>query len=155
MAVNNARERYHVHQQLLRTIISEPIENTNTESNSNNMEESTIHTTESNEVMEDVSVSPEEPALEGYICANCDAQLSIGNIPTYSVAKLDYGLLSRLNELPLPPGVSGPINEPLPELTPVEKLLIAQHRPLAVTLNLSPGGTGPDGFVGHIITFVH
>ena len=134
MAVNNARERYHVHQQLLRTIIPEPIENSNSESNSNNMEESTTHTTESNEVMEDVSVSPEEPALEGYICASCDAQLSIGKIPTYSVAKLDYGLLSRLNELPLPPGV-----EPLPELTPVERLLIARHRPLAVTLKLSPG----------------
>ena len=65
MAVNNAQDRYHVHQQLLRTIISEPIVNSNTVSNSNNMEESTIHTTESNEVMEDVSVSSEEPALEG------------------------------------------------------------------------------------------
>ena len=25
----------------------------------------------------------------------------------------------------------------------------------AVTVKLSPGGTGPDGYIGHIITFVH
>ena len=110
------------------------------------MEESTITINESNESNEDASsdsnlVVPEEPALEGYICTKCDSQLSIGNIPTYSVAKLDFGLISRINDLP--------------ELTPIEKLLIARHRQLAVTLKLSPGGTEPDGFIGHIITFVH
>ena len=34
-------------------------------------------------------------------------------------------------------------------------LLIARHRPLAVTLKLSRGGTGPDGMIGHAITFAH
>ena len=68
------------------------------------MEESTTTTNESNESNEDASsdpnlVVPEEPALEGYICTKCDAQLSIGNIPTYSVAKLDFGLISRINDL--------------------------------------------------------
>jgi hypothetical protein len=180
MAANNNSDRYHVHQELLRTIISEPIDNSNTESTSTPTtdDESPIHTTETNVVMEDVLepvpiISPDEFMdnvdndsdpnlevteeialdLEGYICEKCDAQLSIGKIPTYSVAKLDFGLLSRLNELP--PGVSDLMNEPLPELNPIEKLLIARHRPLAVTLKLSPGGTGPDGYIGHIITFVH
>jgi hypothetical protein len=179
MAANNNSDRYHVHQELLRTIISETIVNSNTKSTSTSTteDESPIHTTESNVVMEDVSesvpISPDEFPdntdngsepnlevseefaldLEGYICVKCDAQLSIGKIPTYSVAKLDFGLLSRLNELP--PGVSDLRNEPLPELNPIEKLLIARHRPLAVTLKLSPGGTGPDGYIGHIITFVH
>jgi len=56
----------------------------------------------------------------------------------YSVAKLDYGLISRVIQ---------------DELTPIEMLLIARHRPLAVTLKLSKGGTGPDGMIGHAITF--
>jgi hypothetical protein len=56
----------------------------------------------------------------------------------YSVAKLDYGLISRVIQ---------------DELTPIEKLLIARHRPLAVTLKLSRGGIGPDGMIGHAITF--
>jgi hypothetical protein len=38
----------------------------------------------------------------------------------YSVAKLDFGLISRVIQ---------------DELTPIEKLLIARHLPLAVTLN--------------------
>jgi hypothetical protein len=168
MAVNNNSERYHVHQQLLRTIISEPIENSNTAEEEPNLEVTEEPSLEgynsepienSNTAEEEPNLEvTEEPSLEGYICAKCDAQLSIGKIPTYSVAKLDFGLLSRLyvyefNELPA--GVSGPINVPLPELNPIERLLIARHRPLAVTLKLSPGGTGPDGFIGHIITFVH
>ena len=58
----------------------------------------------------------------------------------YSVAKLDFGLISRVIQ---------------DELTPIEKLLIARHCPLAVTLKLSRGGTGPDGMIGHAITFAH
>jgi hypothetical protein len=54
MAANNNRERYHVHQELLRTIISEPIVNNNTESTSTSTteDESPIHTNESNVVMD-------------------------------------------------------------------------------------------------------
>ena len=77
---------------------------------------------------------------EGYICTKCENDLSRGIIPTYSVAKLDFGLASRVN---------------LPELFPIEKLLIARHRQLAVTIKLSPGGSEPDGYTGHLITFVH
>ena len=36
-----------------------------------------------------------------------------------------------------------------------EKLLIARHCPLAITLKLSRGGTGPVGMIGHAITFAH
>ncbi len=58
----------------------------------------------------------------------------------YSVAKIDFGLLSRH----------------IPEqLHPIELLLIARHRPLAITLELSHGGSGMDGMIGHCISFAH
>ena len=76
--------------------------------------------------------------MEGYICIKCENDLQKAKIPIYSVAKLDYGLISRVIQ---------------DELTPIEMLLIARHRPLAVTLKLSKGGTGPDGMIGHAITF--
>jgi hypothetical protein len=58
----------------------------------------------------------------------------------YSVAMLDFGLLSRH----------------IPEqLHPIELLLIARHRPLAITLKLSHEGSGPDGMIGHCISFAH
>ena len=78
--------------------------------------------------------------MEGYICKKCENDLRQSKIPMYSVAKLDFGLISRVIQ---------------DELTPIEKLLIARHRPLAVTLKLSRGGTGPDGLIGHSITFAH
>ena len=76
--------------------------------------------------------------MEGYICNKCENDLGWYKIPMYSVAKLDFGLISRVIQ---------------DELTPIEKLLIARHCPLAVTLKLSRGGTGPDGMIGHAITF--
>jgi len=39
------------------------------------------------------------------------------------------------------------------QLYPIELLLIARHRPLAITLKLSRGGSGPDGMIGHCISF--
>ena len=60
--------------------------------------------------------------MEGYICNKCENDLRHSKIPMFSVAKLDYGLISRVIQ---------------DELTPIEKLLIARHRPLAVTLKLS------------------
>ncbi len=78
--------------------------------------------------------------MEGYICKKCENDLGRSKIPMYSVAKLDFGLISRVIQ---------------DELTQIEKLLIARHCPLAVTLKLSRGGTGPDGMIGHAITFTH
>ncbi len=64
-AENNDPERYHVHQELIRTIITEPVVNIITEStvimedntdlNTNSITESTLNSTESNEVMKDDS----------------------------------------------------------------------------------------------------
>ena len=58
--------------------------------------------------------------MEGYICKKCENDLRHSKIPMYSVAKLDFGLISRVIQ---------------DELTPIEKLLIARHLPLAVTLH--------------------
>jgi hypothetical protein len=49
---------------------------------------------------------------EGYICTKCENDLSQGIIPTYSIAKLDFGLASRVN---------------LPELFPIEKLFFWRY----------------------------
>ena len=76
--------------------------------------------------------------MKGYICTKCENYLSQKKLPMYSVAMLDFGLLSRH----------------IPEqLHPIELLLIARHRPLAITLKLSHGGSGPDGMIGHCISF--
>jgi len=76
--------------------------------------------------------------MKGYICTKCENYLSQNKLPMYSVAMLDFGLLSRH----------------IPEqLHPIELLLISRHRPLAITLKLSHGGSGPDGMIGHCISF--
>jgi hypothetical protein len=41
----------------------------------------------------------------------------------------------------------------VPDIYPIEKLLIARHCPLAITLKLSRGGSGPDGMLGHVCWF--
>ncbi len=66
--------------------------------------------------------------MEVYICIKCENDLQKAKIPLFSVAKLDYGLISRVIQ---------------DELTPIEKLLIARNFPLAVTLKLSRRGTYP------------
>ena len=78
--------------------------------------------------------------MKGYICKQCENYLSRRIVPMFSVAKLDLGLLSRVFEH---------------DLYPIEKLLVSRHRPLAVTLKLSCGGSGHDGIIGHMITFAH
>jgi hypothetical protein len=78
--------------------------------------------------------------MEGYICSKCENDLRQPKILMHSVAKLDFGLISRVIQ---------------DELTPIEMLLITRHRPLAVTLKLSRGRTGTDGMIGHAITFAH
>ncbi len=78
--------------------------------------------------------------MKGYICTKCENDLSQRKIPMYSVAMIDFGLLSRH----------------IPEqLHPIELLLIARHQPLAITLKLSHRGSGPDGMIGHCISFAH
>ncbi len=77
--------------------------------------------------------------MKGYICTKCENYLSQNKLPMYSVAILDFGLLSRH----------------IPEqLHPIELLLIARHWPLAITLKLSHGGSGTDGMIGHCISLL-
>ena len=75
---------------------------------------------------------------EGYICKKCQNDLRLAIVPLYSVAKIVFGLIFRLD---------------LPDIYPIEKLLIARHCPLAITLKLSRGGSGPDGMLGHVCWF--
>ncbi len=77
---------------------------------------------------------------KGYICTNCENYLSQKKLPMYSVAMIDFGLMSRH----------------IPEqLHPIELLLLARHWPLAITLKLSHKGLGPDVMIGHCISFAH
>jgi hypothetical protein len=80
--------------------------------------------------------------LEGYICEKCEEDLNSFSVPDHSVAKLDFGLMSRLD-----------LSQT--KLYPIEKLLISIHWPLAITLELSRGGSGPHGMIDHAITFAH
>ncbi len=80
--------------------------------------------------------------LEEYICEKCEKDLNSFSVHDHSVAKLDFGLMSWLDL-------------PQTKLYPIEKLLISIHRPLAITLKLCWGGSGPDGMIRHAITFAH
>ena len=78
--------------------------------------------------------------MKGYMCTKCAKDLSQTRLLMYSVAMIDFGLMSRH----------------IPEqLHPIELLLVTRHWPLTITLRLSRGGSGPDGMIGHCISFAH
>ncbi len=77
---------------------------------------------------------------EGYICTKCAKDLSQTRLPMYSVAMIDFGLMSR--HIPK-------------QLHPIGMILITRHWSLAITLKLSCGGSGPDCMIEYCTSFAH